>query len=126
MTSQNQEALLSILADESVDFRIIRALRKQQLEVFSITELNSGITDQEVIDLANRLDSIILTEDTDFGELTYRLKKVNNGIVLYRLSGEDISAKIELLTKVILDLNIELRNKFTVITPTKIRIREVG
>lgn len=86
-----------ILADESVDFRIVRSLREDNYQVEAIIQLNSGIGDREVLTLASEIDAIRLTEDKGFGELTYRLRKPNKGIPLFRMSGESIDTKIRLL-----------------------------
>jgi len=40
---------MKLLADESVDFGIVRRLRNEGFEVVSIAELNSGISDIEVL-----------------------------------------------------------------------------
>ena len=48
----------SLLADESVDFRIVSFLREKQIEVLSIREEHSGISDEEVILLRSRPDTI--------------------------------------------------------------------
>lgn len=113
-----------ILADESVDFRIVKALRNDAYQIEAVIEISPGIKDEEVLILANKLDAILLTEDTDFGELTYRLRKPNKGIILFRLSGEDIDSKIKLLKKVLDEFGDKLENKFTVVTVKKIRIKD--
>jgi hypothetical protein len=41
---------LRILADESVDYRIVKALRNKSFEVISVVEENPGIPDNDVID----------------------------------------------------------------------------
>jgi len=113
-----------MLADESVDFRIVRSLREENYQVEAIIELNPGISDEEVLTLANEVDAILLTEDKDFGELTYRLKKPNKGILLFRMSGESIETKVQLLIKVLKEHGEKLADKFTVITVKKVRIKK--
>lgn len=63
------------LADESVDFRIIKSLRGKY-DVQAVIEIHAGITDEEVLQLANHMEALLLTEDKDFGELTFRLKSL--------------------------------------------------
>lgn len=55
-----------IIADEDIDSRIIKALRNMAVEVISIAEHYSGISDEDVIQLAQETKRIILTEDKDF------------------------------------------------------------
>ena len=59
---------LEFIADENIHFQIIKTLREAGFGVYSITEKASGITDKEVIETAVNKNSIILTEDSDFGE----------------------------------------------------------
>ena len=52
-----------IIADENIDYGIIKAIRKINIEVLSISELYSGISDEEVIKLSINPPRIIITED---------------------------------------------------------------
>ena len=83
------------LADGSVDFRIVKSLRSDGFEIEAIVELTPSINDDEVLKMAMDLEAILLTEDKDFGELTFRLQKPNRGIILIRMSGEPIESKIK-------------------------------
>jgi len=75
--------------------------------------------------MANELTAIILTEDKDFGELTYRLHKNSCGVILLRLDGIPVSEKIEVFKEVVKNNLEELRNSFTVINKTKVRINKI-
>lgn len=57
-----------IMADESVDGRIIRALRNDGFSVFSIAESYRGIPDSQVIEIARYKNAFLITEDKDFGD----------------------------------------------------------
>lgn len=85
-----------IIADESVDARIIISLRELGYSVYSISKEKPGITDTEVIEIAIEKKGYILTEDKDFGdELVYR-EKHNVGGMLLRLQDLSIDKKIVL------------------------------
>ena len=60
-----------ILADENIDIRIITALRDSGLNVVSIQEDFRSVPDSEVIKISKQSNSIILTEDKDFGEWVF-------------------------------------------------------
>lgn len=45
---------MKIIADESVDFGIIKKLRENNFEVISISESNSGISDIEVLEISSK------------------------------------------------------------------------
>ncbi len=118
-------SLNKFLADENVDFRIVKALREDKYEIEAIIEINPGISDHEVLSIANILKAIILTEDKDFGELTFRLKKPNKGIILIRMNGSKVEEKIRKLKEVLENHADELSEHFTVIASDKVRIRKM-
>lgn len=113
------------LADESVDFRLVKSLRVSEYDVEAVIETHAGITDEEVLELANKLNAILITEDKDFGELTYRLKKPSKGIILLRLSGVSINDKINKVKEVLENRKDKLYQSFTLIGINKVRIKEM-
>src|SRR5688572_27351973 len=113
------------LADESLDFRLIKFLRANGYQVQAIIEANGGINDEEVLSMANNSKAILITEDKDFGELTFRFKKSQTGIILIRLAGVGIGNKQEILGNFLMKHLNELYGKFTVITSDKIRIKNI-
>ena len=52
-----------IVADESVDFRIVVQLRKVGFQVYSIAEEQSSIKDEEVLSIAVDQNALLITED---------------------------------------------------------------
>ena len=120
------------LADENLDRRLIEALRNHSEHqdvppwiVHSVFEDYRSIADDQVITVANELDAVILTEDKDFGELTYRLGLANRGIVLIRLSGMAIDQKIDLVIRVLEQLADRLYDSFTVVQAERVRTRKL-
>jgi len=93
--------------------------------VHTVVDLNSGISDEEVLKMANHLNAIILTEDKDFGELTYRLHKNSCGVILFRLDGIHIMDKIQIFEELVNNNLNDLRNSFTVVNKTKVRINKL-
>jgi predicted nuclease of predicted toxin-antitoxin system len=114
-----------VLADESVDYPVVEALRNKGLDVKYIAETDAGISDSEVLAFANREERLLLTADKDFGELVYRVGMVHPGVILYRLSGLLNLEKIQIITKVFTDHMEEFPSHFTVITKTHLRIRKM-
>lgn len=111
-----------ILADESVDFNIVKSLRNDNYTIETIIETTPGITDEEVLSAANRLEAILLTEDKDFGELTYRLQLKNHGIILLRMSGEKLADRMAQLYRLFENYENKLSDSFSVVTIRKIRV----
>ena len=67
---------MKFLADECIERQIVDQLRHDGHIVLYVAELEPGISDQEVLDRANQEDAILLTADTDFGDLVFRQEKV--------------------------------------------------
>lgn len=116
---------LKILADEDVDFRIIKKLRKLGVPVLSVLENFTGANDKEILNLSRRESAILLTEDSDFGEWVFAYKEVNVGVIFLRYKKDEVEEIAEKIIKVINIYKSELFNKFVVITTKKIRMREL-
>jgi predicted nuclease of predicted toxin-antitoxin system len=114
---------MSIVADESVDFGIIKGIRQKGFQVLSITEDFSGIKDQEVLNIAVKNNSLLLTEDKDFGELTYRLRLEHKGILLIRLSDLPRNERIRLVIETMELHSDTLENNFSVLSNRGLRIK---
>jgi len=111
------------VADESVDFRIIKFLRESGFEVIAVIKEHPGIDDDGVLKFAVSLNAILITEDKDFGELTFRLRKRNHGIILLRFGGIPIEERNHKLLETLQKFDSKFTNMFTVITSDKIRIK---
>lgn len=114
---------MKILADESVDFGIVKNLRNNGLNVISVLEDNPGITDASVLEKAVKNDLLLLTEDKDFGELTYRLRLPHAGILLIRLTDVPRQKRIEMVFEILQKHAEKLSNNFSVLTSKNLRIR---
>mgnify|MGYP001559560066 CR=1 FL=1 len=112
-----------IIADESTDFAIVNALRGAGFPVIAIVEDHPGWSDAQVLHLAFAQNAYLITEDKDFGELTYRLKKPSHGILLVRMNDEESEKKAALvLTLLSQDFN-RLWLHFSVLERGKLRIK---
>ncbi len=79
--------------------------------------------DDELLNLANKENRILITNDTDFGELIFLQNRVTTGIVLLRIKGQDVKKKLRSLSKLIRLYSDKIENHFVVITERRIRIR---
>jgi predicted nuclease of predicted toxin-antitoxin system len=111
-----------IVADESVDFRIVIQLREIGLTVYAIVEQEPSISDEKVLAIANENEALLITEDKDFGELVFRLRLPHRGILLIRIV--EAQHKIESVVRTIAKYHAELLDKFSVINGNKLRIKE--
>jgi predicted nuclease of predicted toxin-antitoxin system len=116
---------MKIVADESVDYAIIKNLRSSGFEVIAIIEISPGISDDEVLKIANNEKAFLITADKDFGELTFRLKKENKGILLLRLFKIENEKKSRILIDLLNKNNIDFEKSFIVISNNNIRIKKI-
>ena len=82
-----------------------------------------GISDDEVLERANELAGLLITMDKDFGELVYRLRRISNGVLLVRLHAATSDERAEAVSVVIREHGPELSEAFSVLSPSKLRIR---
>jgi len=75
---------MKLLADECCDTGLVQKLRELGHDVLYIAESGSGSSDEQVLNQAFAEERILITEDKDFGELVYRLKRNVFGVILLR------------------------------------------
>ncbi|MBI5304462.1 MAG: DUF5615 family PIN-like protein [Chloroflexi bacterium] len=114
---------MNLFADESVDRQIVDRLRQAGFSVPFVAEMESGISDDIVLDRANQAQAVLLTADKDFGELVYRQKRIARGVILVRFAGLPPDRKAEITMTAIRRHENELANTFTVITAGTVRVR---
>ena len=76
--------MIRFLADESCDFAVVRGLRATGYDVVAISETARGAADLAVIAEAVTEERILITEDTDFGQLVYAHAHTSTGVILIR------------------------------------------
>ena len=85
---------MKFLADEGCDGGLVRALRQDGHDVVYAAETLCGFSDEALLSLAWTERRIVLTEDKDFGELVYRLRRPAHGVILPRLKVRDRAMKV--------------------------------
>jgi len=117
---------MKLIANENFPFPSIKVLRENNFDIVSVIENFPGITDTEVLEYARKEKRIILTFDKDYGNLIFKIQKPTPlGIVLFRLTPKNPLEPANILMTQIFNQNIKLINKFTVITRTHIRQRNL-
>lgn len=115
---------MHFLANENFPYQSILLLRQKGFKVTSVWEDYSGISDIEVIDIANKKELIILTFDKDHGEIIFKLGRENPpAVVFFRFKGETPEAAGMTLLTIIQNEAFELKKKFTVVERENIRQR---
>lgn len=114
----------TIIADESVDGRIVQLFQELGYTIISIVKVSPGISDGEVIDIAVQHGGYIITEDKDFGdELIYKAPHIKVPTLLLRLSGLSVDEKKLRIHKVFEQHPDELKESFSVLSAHKLRVR---
>lgn len=114
-----------ILADENIDFAIIKAIRNIGIDVYSVAESDFGISDSDVIKLSLNPSRIILTEDKDFGEWVYAHNVKGISVIFLRYDYHETIEITSILINLLESRLGDLIHKFTTITPKKIRVRNL-
>jgi predicted nuclease of predicted toxin-antitoxin system len=117
---------MKLLVDECCDALLVNALRKESHDILYIMENYRGADDKTLFQIASTENRIIVTEDKDFGELTYRLKLTSEGIILLRFDISERENKIPRLIELIKNQNLNLLGSFTILENNKIRIRPLS
>ena len=114
---------MKILLDESVDAPVAEKLRRDGHQVICVWELAPGLSDEEVLALARENEARLVTADKDFGELVFRMQKVQAGVILIRLAGLSPEKKADIVAGAIKTHGEKTKGAYMVITPALIRIR---
>lgn len=113
---------LRFLADESCDFAVVRALRAEDYDVLTISEVSHRSDDRELIELASREKRILLTEDKDFGWLVYVNRAKSAGVILIRFPGNVRQTLGQSITQIVRKQGEQLIGAFVVMQPGHVRI----
>lgn len=116
---------MRLLADECCNTELVSALRSDGHDVLFAVESLRGATDDEILKRADDEGRILLTEDKDFGELVYRLKRSARGIILLRFDVTESATKISRLRNLLETKSGLLLGAFIVIDKDKMRFRQL-
>lgn len=114
---------MKFLADECCDTELVTLLRSEGHDVLYVMEFKPGALDKKVLEKAFAEKRILLTEDKDFGELVYRLKKPAYSIVLLRFEVRERHLKWSRLSELISQHGSKLEGHFIIVDVAKFRFR---
>jgi predicted nuclease of predicted toxin-antitoxin system len=96
-------------------------LSQQGHDVYSANDQSPGATDDWLLDLAQRDNWILITNDRDFGELIFREGRPHRGVIFLRLDDERSANKILVLGQLLAGHAGQLPHQFVVVTETRVR-----
>ncbi|MCK6449643.1 MAG: DUF5615 family PIN-like protein [Alphaproteobacteria bacterium] len=114
---------MRFLADENVSRLVIEQLRIRGFDVTSIGETRPGAADKDVLGAAGAADSILITEDRDFGEHVIRQRFGVRGMILLELDRLSNATEARVVADVVSAHQDKLLGNLVVIEPGRIRVR---
>ena len=114
---------LKFLADVNIEKALVDYLKNNGYDVIWIPDYNCRLKDEDLLILANIENRILITNDTDFGELIFNQRKISAGIILIRIKGQKVSKKLDVLRKLLINYSEKIKNHYIVISDKRIRIK---
>lgn len=117
---------MKFLANENFPYPSIKVLRENDLEMCSIGEESSGISDEMVLNRAVMEELIILTFDRDYGELLFKYRLDPPPAVIYfRNKGKVPTDAAMMLMNLLENQDLVIQDMFTVVSEDGIRQRRL-
>ncbi len=115
---------LKLLIDVGVGKKVEEWLRAENYNAKLIRDIDSRMSDVEILKIAMFEERFIITMDKDFGELIYKSKWTHSGVLLLRLEDERAKEKIKAIEAILKNYTPEIIDKFCVFKNNKLRIRK--
>jgi len=112
---------IKFIADVNIEKVIVNYLTEEGYDIKWVPDFNCAIHDEELLKLANKEKRVLITNDKDFGALTFLQKKLSAGIILIRIKGQKAEDKLKLMKKLLQQHRDKLLNHFVIITEKKFR-----
>ena len=113
---------MPFLADESCDFAVVRALRRDGHDVLAVSEFQQRSIDQEAMELALAEKRVLLTEDKDFGRLVFAARVDSPGVILIRFPASARQTLPTAIRRLVADRGSRLGKAFVELQPGFTRI----
>ncbi len=114
---------MKFLVDESSDGRVAAYLRGLGHDATTVAgDHQPGIPDPEVLACAWDEGRILITDDSDFGELVFRYNLPHSGVFYFRLDTTSLAVRTDRIDYLLVTYAEQL-DQFFVITNERIRMR---
>jgi predicted nuclease of predicted toxin-antitoxin system len=116
---------MRVIADENITRSVIQGLRDRVYDVLSVKESMRGIDDPAILQRAEAEQRLVITQDKDFGELTFKHRfPATCDIVLFRLSAAGPADDNQRMLDV-MQSRSDWAGHFSVVTDDRIRMRSL-
>lgn len=105
---------MKFIADENIPIKVIEKLRRKNVEIKSIIEIEKGITDEEIVKISMREKAIIITFDKDFGRISFTESEKPFGVIVLRILPKSVDYIYHYLKWLIIESKITFENKLIV------------
>ena len=113
------------LADENFPYPAFRVLESAGFDIKHIGVENPSVEDYSVIKISLDQNRIILTFDSDFGELVFRYGLIPPGVVYFRLTNYGLTEPATILIELV-ENEYVFEKYFTVIGSKTIRQKNIA
>ncbi len=113
---------MRFLVDECSGKRLATLLKNEGYDVLFAGDVMPSASDEEIIKKCEEDYRILITDDKDFGELIFRLRRPIKGVILLRIvtvPERRLKALIKLLK------TYDVKNRFIVLEEEAVRIRKI-
>ena len=114
---------MNLLIDENIARPIVGRLLQEGHALTMAADHVLGQPDTDVLALAYALAAVVLTEDTDFGDLVMRQHLPSVGVILLCLCGMARVLQPEYVARMLAMYGAGLENAFIVLSPATVRTR---
>ena len=114
---------LRILVDVNVGIAVATSLQVSGHDVIFAGDVDWCMPDIDMLALAQREGRIILTMDTDFGELVYHTRQPHSGVLLLRMPGATREEKTGIVQEIIDRYGTQPPDHFCVYQKGRLRVR---
>lgn len=118
-------AIPQILADVCVRGDVVIFLRANGVDVQHIADFDRTAADPVVLAEATTRQRILVTYDSDFGDLTVRKKDDASGVVYVRLKRLRTALHGQIILKALQEHAGDLFENLTVVEPDRVRVRPI-
>jgi predicted nuclease of predicted toxin-antitoxin system len=117
---------LRFLADENVEGGIVNWLRGEGYDVRWAAEDTPAANDDDLLRQARDEERILVTNDSDFGELVFRRGLASDGILLLRFRLQSEASRLQTLRQHWQVIESRLPSRFAVLTEGRARFRPIA
>lgn len=117
--------MVKFLVDESSGKELCNNLIAKGYDAVYVSDVIPGSPDDEVLKFAEREGRTLITNDKDFAELVFRLRKPSSGAILLRLKRDVPKTRTDYLLSLIQGQENKLPGRFTVLTEMGNRVKRI-